>query len=629
MALQKLREHFQATNANEFTRLLKNRVMIVEKISAPSFYVRRVNDKFEYYKSSNGNPLTIIDRTIMSLYEVAIKHIQSLNPESKNELPADYRFGFEYLPETNVSSISYDKLPHNRLILTHVQQITETGKVKKTIIDPIIVSKWAKVLDTQKQDVIFDGVLDQTQVDRLIKLLEMNDKEFSDSFDYDIETEAETSFTKEIYKIFNPSANASLLQSDLEQEIEGLVLNFSEGKKISSFKLEDFKKININENRESSHMYQIAIADILEHCVQYDFTEIKLTEETSNQRYLELMSVVFNDYISKNASRYIGVNFDNAEFSNSASFQLNTNFIKNEKTITHVSNEVLASLFKITIGTFRKHKSKATDIINDDMVLQMNKVVDKINEIIFMENTDENSIYDYSNFMMQNKIKASVHLNEALAVKYGEQGKEPVNMFVGRFQPFTLGHAKVLEAIHKENGFPVVVFLVKSKNPKVKKGDEFRKPYDTETQIEMFNQVKKQYKFLKEILIVPTGGIDTMFNAMRPKYEPVLWGTGTDRMKGYGFQVNNDKYRDQLNCRSDFELFEIPRTDDNISATQVRNSMLDGDEKTFRSMTPKAIHKMYGALKSKLEKSMDLVSESIELDNSLMTFEQFIKNQDI
>ena len=629
MALQKLREHYQSINANEFQRLLKNRVMVVEKISAPTFYVRRVNDKFEYYKSSNGNPLTIIDRTIMSLYEVAIKHIQSLNPESKEELPSDYRFGFEYLPETNVSSIAYDKVPTNNLILTHVQQINESGKVKKTIIDPVIISKWAKVLDTQKQEVIFDGVLNQIQIDRLIKLLEMNDKEFSESFDYDIETEVETSFTKEIYKIFNPSSNSTVLQHDLEQEIEGLVLNFSEGKKITSFKLEDFTRTNVNEIRESSHMYQIAIADILEHCIQYDFSKVQLKEETANQRYLELMSVVFNNYISKNASRYIGVNFDNAEFSNSSSFKLNTNFIKNENTLTHVSNEVLASLFKITIGTFRKKKNKATDIINDDMVAQLNKVVEMIDETVFIENTDENSIYDYNNFMMHNKIKTSVSLNEALNVKYGEQGKQPVNMFVGRFQPFTLGHAKVLEAIHKENGYPVVVLLVKSKNPKYKKGDEFSKPYDADLQIEMFNNVKKQYKFLKEIIIVPTGGIDTIFNAIRPKYEPVLWGTGTDRLKSYGYQVNNDSYRDQLNVRSDFGLFEIPRTDDNISATQVRNAMLDGDEKTFKKMTPKAIHGMYDTLKDRLEQSMGAVAESIQLDNSLMTFEQFINNQDI
>ena len=627
MALQKLREHFQSTNINDFHRLLKNRVMVVEKISAPSFYVRRINDKFEYYKSSNGKPLTVIDRTIMSLYEVAIKHIQSINPGSKESLPPDYRFGFEYLPETNISSIKYDNIPQNHLILTHVQQLTESGKVKKTIIDPIIISKWAKVLDVQSQDIIFDGILDQIQIDKLIKLLEMNDKEFSEAFDYDIETEAETSFTKEIYKIFNPSANSSMLQVDLEKEIEGLILNFSEGKKISSYKLEDFTKTKIDEVRESSHMYQIAIADILEHFVKYDFKEIKLTEETANKRYLELMSVVFNDYISKNASRYIGVNFDNAEFSNSESFKINTNFIKNEKTLTHVSNEVLASLFKITIGTFRKQRNKASDIINDDMVLQLNTVVDKINEVIFMENTDENSIYDYNNFMMHNKIKSSMHLNEALTVKHSEQGKQPVNMFVGRFQPFTLGHAKVLEAIHKENGYPVIVFLIKAKTKKV--GDDFRKPYSEDLQVQMFKQVQKQYKFLKEIIILDRAAIDYMFNAMRPKYEPVLWGTGTDRMKSYGYQVNNDSYRDQLNVRSDFGLFEIPRTDDNISATQVRNAMLDGDEKTFKKMTPKAIHGMYGTLKSELEKSMDLVAESIEIDNSLMTFEQFINNQDI
>ena len=61
MALKKLREHFQETNINEFHRLLKNRVMVVEKISAPSFYVRRNEEKFEFYKSSKSKPLTIID----------------------------------------------------------------------------------------------------------------------------------------------------------------------------------------------------------------------------------------------------------------------------------------------------------------------------------------------------------------------------------------------------------------------------------------------------------------------------------------------------------------------------------------------------------------------------------------
>ena len=622
MALTKLREHFQGTNSNEFQRLLNNKVMVVEKISAPSFYVRRTNEKFEFYKSSNSKPLTIIDRTIMSLYEVGIKHIQSLSPSSKEQLPTDYRFGFEYLPETNVSSYSYDSTPTSNLILTNIQQMTEGGKVKKTIIDPTILEKWSNVLEVQKQDVIFYGVLDSMQKERLVKLLEMNDKEFSQSFDYDIVTETETSFTKEIYKLFNPNSTKSVLQEDLEQEIDGLILNFAEGKKIKSFKLEDFIRESINESRESSHMYQIAIADILEYFTSYDFSKIQLVEESADHRYIELMSVVFNEYIGKNASRYIGVNFENAEFSKGNSFNLNTNFIKNEKTLRHVSNEVLSSLFKITLGTFRKQKNKSSDILNDDMIVQLNNVVDKINEVVFVENTDENSIYDYSNFILHDKIKTKMSVNEALTVTYGEQGKQPVNIFVGRFQPFTLGHAKVLETMHKENGFPVVVFLIKAK--KIKKGEEFKRPYSEELQIEMFKNVQKQYKFLKDIIVLPSAAIDKMFNELRPKYEPVLWGTGSDRMKSYGYQVNNDSYRDQLNARADFGLFEIPRTDDNISATQVRNALLDGDEKTFKKMTPKAIHKMYGVLKSELENVMELVPESKEATGSFMTFEQYM-----
>jgi cytidyltransferase-like protein len=622
MALKKLREHFQETNINEFQRLLNNRLMVVEKISAPSFYVRRINDRFEFYKSSNSKPLTIIDRTIMSLYEVAIKHIQSLNPAAKDQLPTDYKFGFEYLPEKQIAGFKYDETPKGNLILTNIQQMTEGGKSKKTIIDPTILEKWSNILGVQTQEVIFDGFLNLDQKNKLTELLSMNDKKFSESFDYDITTDNETSFTKEIYKIFNPISNRTSLQLDLEKEIDGLVLNFAEGKKIKSYKLQDFSRKSLNEDRKNSHMYEIAIADVLEYFVNFDFKKIQLVEETAEHRYIELMSVVFNEYISKNATRYIGVNFESAQFSTSNSFKLNTNFIKNENTLKHISNEVLSSLFKITIGTFRKQKTRSSEILNDEMVQQINKVVDRINEIVFVENTDENAIYDYNNFMLHNKIKTKISVNEALTVKHVEQGKELVNMFVGRFQPFTLGHAKVLEAIHKENGYPVVVFLIKAKSKK--KGDEFRKPYSEDLQIKMFKQVQRQYKFLKEIIVLDRGAIDYMFNELRPKYEPVLWGTGSDRMTSYGYQVNNDSYRDQLNVRSDFGLFEIPRNDDNISATQVRNALLDNNEKEFKKTTPKAIHKMYDTLKVELEKSMEMVTASNAVSESIMSFQQYM-----
>lgn len=625
MALQKLREYFNETNRESFIDMLKNRVLVTEKVAAPTFLVRRKSDGFEYFKSSNSDKLNLVDRTIISLYEIAINYMQSLPTTIKNEMPTDWRFGFEYLPELGASKISYTTTPTNNLILTHIQQIGETGKVKKTINDPEILKKWSKILNVQAPNIIFDGYLSQLQKDELLELLGMSNREFSEAFDYLVETKDKTSFTSKIFKLFNPSISGSSLNADLESEIDGLIINFIDGKFMNSFKLEDFNRtINIEDQKESSHMYQIAVTDFLEYLAQYNLDDIKLEEDNADYRYLEIMSVIFNSYIDKNSSKYIGVNFESAEFSAAESFKLNIKYIKNEKTLKFVANGVLAELFKMILSSFKKKRTKATELIDEDTMKRMNEIIDKITEKIFVEKTDENSIYDYQNFMLHNKIKSSVDLNEALKVDHVEQGKQPVNMFVGRFQPFTLGHAKVLEAIHKENGFPVVVFLVKSKTKK--KGDEFSRPYDENTQIEMFNNVKKQYTFLKEIFVVPTGGIDTMFNEMRPKYEPVLWGTGSDRMASYGYQVNNDSYRDQLNVRADFGLFEIPRNDDDISATAVRNALLANDEKQFQNLTPKAVHGMYAELKSKIEDSMGVVAETVSTE--IMTFEQFI-NKDI
>jgi len=192
----------------------------------------------------------------------------------------------------------------------------------------------------------------------------------------------------------------------------------------------------------------------------------------------------------------------------------------------------------------------------------------------------------------------------------------PVNMFVGRFQPFTLGHAKVVEHLHKQNGLPTVIFLVKSKTKK--KEDNFKRPFDEDLQVGMIKNIMREYP-VENVFVINTGAIDKMFNELRPKYEPVLWGTGSDRLKTYGFQVNNQKYRDELGVDDDFRLEEIPRTDDNISATKVRNALLDGDEKMFQSMTPKSMHKMYKLLKGKLEDSVGALQEQ------LLTFSEFKK----
>jgi cytidyltransferase-like protein len=619
MALQKLRDYFGETNREHFIQMLDNKVHVVEKLAASSFHVKRDDMHNKYYKSASTVAMDIVDRTIVRFYENAIRHFQGLSPETKNEMPKDWKFGFDYLTDGETPNFKYSLLPKNNLVLTHIQVLNpQTGKVTKVIRDTQVLEKWAKKLDVQNPPVVFEGNLAHDQKEELLKLLEMNDKAFEAKY-------SERSFTRDLYNIFNRNVRQSALNESLDEEIDGLIVSFIDGKSMKSFKLEDFRRKAEAQTRKASDMYQITILDLIEYFSAYDFAQHKLIQESQDRRYLELMSDAFNAYIKENAAKYIGVDFDKADFAKGSEFELNKVFIQNEKTLKLVDNKILAELFKIVLSSFRYEREKTTDILTEDMIAQMNEIVAKINKQVNAD-LDEAEVLDFTTFkkwdiIQQNKF--SLEVNEALKVKYPDHGREKVNIFVGRFQPFTLGHAKVLQSLHDQNGLPVVVFLVKSKT--AKKEDAFKRPYDEHMQMQMFKAVQKQYKFLKDIITVPFAAIDTLFNELRPKYEPVLWGTGSDRMASYSGQVEKESYREQLNVLPEFAMHEIHRTDDNISATKVRNAMLDDDFKAFASMTPKALHAMYPALQSTLKDSIAMTESVVNENIEVLTFEQFIR----
>ena len=615
MALQKLRDYFNQTNRAAFDKMLEQKVHVVEKLSASSFHVQRGDLTNNYYKSGQNEPMDIVDRTIVKFYESAIKHLQGLSNEIKEEMPSDWRFGFDYLVDGETPNFKYSLLPKNNLVLTHIKVINpSSGKVNKVIRDTQVLNKWASKLEVQEPPVVFEGVLRDDQKDAIINLLEMSNEAFAKKY-------SDRSFTRDLFNMFNSQLRRSALHESLDGEIDGLVISFIDGKNMTPFKIESFDKVNEEvEERKPSDIYQITIIDIIENLIDYDFSQHKLSEENKDHRYIELMSEVFNKYIKENASKYIGVDFNIAEFAKKDTFRLNKKFIKNQETLKYVDNNILAELFKIVLSSFRNERKKTTDILSEDMVNQMNEIVRSINSHIDGE-VKEGDVLDFNSYLKNTKINnlPESDLNEALKVKTIEHGRKPVNMFVGRFQPFTLGHAKVIKQLHDQNGYPTVIFLVKAK--KAKKEDAFKRPYDEQTQLEMLNNLKKELP-IEHVYIVPSAAIDVMFNELRPKYEPVLWGTGTDRMKQYGFQVDKPVYREDLNVRPDFGLYEIKRGDENISATKVRNAMLEDDFNAFKKMTPKGIHGMYNDLKNKLEQSMALA----ESKETILTFEQFISN---
>lgn len=143
-------------------------------------------------------------------------------------------------------------------------------------------------------------------------------------------------------------------------------------------------------------------------------------------------------------------------------------------------------------------------------------------------------------------------------------------IIIGRFQPLTKGHLKlILEA--KRKGLEPVLCMIDTKNT-----DE-RKPWDSRFLIDLYTEPMKKLGF--RIVLVKSADIVEIGKAI-PNIR--AWFCGTDRYKDYARMV--DKYGEEAGLDPEFELVEIPRSDEDISATKCRKSILDNDFRTFSNL---------------------------------------------
>jgi citrate lyase synthetase len=301
------------------------------------------------------------------------------------------------------------------------------------------------------------------------------------------------------------------------------------------------------------------------------------------------------------------------------------NFV-NEKKVT-VKRRYTEAYPAKNVSTAARVRNTILDAVSDGHITEeeMSKILTELkahkrwlnrNKTLFNISEDQAGIKTFSlspyGVRIKNATRPTV-INEALSVPHKDRGGKPVNIFVGRFQPFTLGHVKVFEKMYKENGYPVVVYLVRGG-----KADPEKRPFDEDLQQAMFAKMAKQYPFLETAVVVPNGAIDTLFSNARPTYEPMMWGFGSDRKNAYNSMIDKKAYREQLGVDPNFKGYEIKRTDDNISASKVRNALERDDEKTFKKMTPKSIHSFYKTLQNTLQP----IKENNKMDN-LKTLNEF------
>ena len=177
-----------------------------------------------------------------------------------------------------------------------------------------------------------------------------------------------------------------------------------------------------------------------------------------------------------------------------------------------------------------------------------------------------------------------------------------INIILGRFQPFTRGHLKMIENGFRENGLPTVILQIS--NVKFDKSHPFSNETTKNEISNIINNVGN--KLICDHFYISNASIEKIANICHDNgYEPVLWVTGTDRFIAYSKQADNEKYKTDNCLLNEFKCLEVKRTDDDISATKVREAIFNDDIETYYKLMPECVSgdkELYENLKNELLK---------------------------
>jgi hypothetical protein len=175
------------------------------------------------------------------------------------------------------------------------------------------------------------------------------------------------------------------------------------------------------------------------------------------------------------------------------------------------------------------------------------------------------------------------------------------------------------------NKLPVVlVALIKDRPSEIA-------PFSENTQKVLLNKVEQEYgTLIKDVILIKRGSIEDVIGSLKPKYIPILWGTGKGRINSYALQLNYLKKRKvSIDLNKDFKLVEIPEY---MSSAEVKQYILDEDFLKFKEMVPKSIASEFFNLKGEIDKLRKLneseeVYESKNIDVSQSELEENNKTE--
>lgn len=367
---------------SDFMKDLFNKELIVsEKPDGSVFSAQQREDGgVDFFKRDDRQPISKLDRTMLSLYEPPIEFIEKKLEGKK--VPSNLRFGFEYFQNTKPVSIAYDRLPKNGLVLTHMKELNDKGKVTKFIDDPKTLKKWSKYFDVEEPFIIFEGKLDQMQKEQLEEFLKTPFEDLVSKF-------KTSSFTKFIVSILNPKLKNTALNNTIDKPIEGLVFKFNDGEYLAKVvdpmftQMAREKALARADQKETNDEFGLVLYTFINWFQENDVLKDFIANgKSEDEKYLDLMTRIAKKFIDENKIFLKGVNIKKPEYAKAPEFAMNTKFVRSKEVVDFIKkNKDSEEIFKILLSSFRKEKKRKTARIDDNLKNQINSVVKAIKNV--------------------------------------------------------------------------------------------------------------------------------------------------------------------------------------------------------------------------------------------------------
>lgn len=636
----------------DFTeKLFNNELTVTENLDGSSFSFEKdlIGDNISFYKKDQDNPITRVDRILMTYYEKPITYIESLPEEIKREIPIGWRFGMAYFPNTKPIRIEYDRVPKNHLLLTHIIIRDEFGETTRTIQDKEELDRWADLIGVERAPIIFQGKLNQDQKISLMDFLSTPLADLKDRF-------KTNSFSKYLISVINPKIINTTLGKDLSGQIDSLVFRFEEEDKNESILAKVIDPIFYEISRErkttkSSYfpndVYSLCLIDVMNFILEKGIEHFEADGEESDERYIKFVFSVFKEFIDQEGEKYVGVDFNKPEYLKSENFSLNKEFIDDQNVIAYLEKEeCYEDILQMILNSFRKFKRKPQGFFTEGLIEQYNKLIEEIasyinakkkekideclgiptfiwfkkvgnkfkvkedddDEIGLIEqkksseyelllessdrsvegdnNKEKEKIENTSEFFSFDTFRKVVTTNkEKKKIKILKEGVQKVNLLIGKFQPFNNGHLKMCTRLKKENDLPVFLCVVHPEGEGSKKY-----PFSMDLIKKSIGELTSEdQKLFAGYKIIKTNLLEDAINEIKEDVNPVSVCIGEQDFENMVLQRDWIRKKYDLNG-GDIEIFKTPKWADN---KEIRDILKNEDFQEFKSKVPKTVSVLF------------------------------------